>query len=73
MGLNEEEKTAIINYRIERAKETLKDAKDIAQLGKWYAAANRLYYACYYAVNALLMKNNSYEDNSGICPNVIEI
>jgi len=27
-------------------------------LGYWRTAANRLYYACYYAASALLIKNN---------------
>jgi len=57
MTLNSEERTAIVKIRLQKAKETLQDAKDIADMNKWHAAANRLYYACYYAVSALLIKN----------------
>ncbi|WP_455624879.1 HEPN domain-containing protein [Parabacteroides sp.] len=47
----------LVTYRIERAKETLAEA-DLLIGGKCYnAAVNRLYYACYYAVIALLVKN----------------
>ncbi|MDR0865226.1 MAG: HEPN domain-containing protein [Candidatus Symbiothrix sp.] len=55
--LNEESLTALISYRIKRSKETLQEA-DVLINGKFYnAAINRLYYACYYAVIALLLKN----------------
>jgi uncharacterized protein (UPF0332 family) len=57
MTLNEENRNALVTFRIERAKETLIEAKDNAELGHWRVVANRLYYACFYAVNALLIKN----------------
>ncbi|MBR5249758.1 MAG: HEPN domain-containing protein [Bacteroidales bacterium] len=53
-----ESKKALINYRIERAYETLKEAKYNADGGFYYAAINRLYYACFYAVIALLLKHD---------------
>jgi uncharacterized protein (UPF0332 family) len=40
-----------------RAKETMLEVKSNMELGYWRLAANRLYYACYYAVVALLVKN----------------
>lgn len=53
-----ESRNALIKYRIERAFDTLKEAKYNAD-GEFYTAAiNRLYYACYYAVIALLFKHN---------------
>jgi uncharacterized protein (UPF0332 family) len=48
----------LINYRLERAKETLEDAKLLAEKQRWNSAINRLYYAAYYAVIALLLKGN---------------
>ena len=55
MSLNDEEKRAIIAYRVDKAKKTLDDAKKVIELGLWTTAANRLYYAAYYAVSALLI------------------
>ena len=48
----------LINYRLERARETLEDAKLLAEKQRWNSAINRLYYAAYYAVIALLLKEN---------------
>ena len=48
----------LINYRIERARETLEDAKLLAEKQRWNSAINRLYYAAYYAVIALLLQEN---------------
>lgn len=43
-------------YRLERAQETLEDARILANSERWNACMNRLYYACFYAVSALLIK-----------------
>jgi len=43
-------------YRLERAQETLEDARILAISERWNACVNRLYYACFYAVSALLIK-----------------
>lgn len=48
-------KEDLIKYRIARAKDTLEDAQLLADNGKWNSAINRLYYAAYYAVIALLL------------------
>ena len=48
-------KEDLIKYRIARAKDTLDDANILAEKGKWNSAINRLYYAAYYAVIALLL------------------
>lgn len=50
-------RAALISYRLERANETLKEAKLLTDNGFFNAAVNRLYYSCYYAVQALLIKN----------------
>ena len=56
--LTNEERTLLVAYRIQRAKETLSEADSLIEAGFFNAAVNRLYYACYYAVIALLIKNN---------------
>lgn len=53
MSLTEEERNAILAFRIAKAKETLQEAKGIATLNYWNAVANRLYYSCYYITWAL--------------------
>ncbi len=57
MTLNFEDRTVIVNHRLQRAKETLQEAKAVAELRYLHAAVNRLYYACYYAASALLIHN----------------
>jgi len=58
MSLTNDERDAIISFRIQKAKDTLNEAEGIATLGYWNAVANRLYYACYYITSALLIKHN---------------
>ncbi len=48
-------KNDLINYRLFRAKDTLDDAHILAEKQKWNSAINRIYYAAYYAVMALLL------------------
>ncbi len=48
----------IISYRINRTHETLEDARILADSERWNACVNRLYYACFYAVSALLIQND---------------
>ena len=57
MSLTEEERNAITKYRIEKAIQTLEDAKQIAEIKRWSSAINRLYYSIYYAATALLISN----------------
>ena len=49
-----------INYRFHRAEESFEEALILAKEERWNAVINRLYYACFYAVIALLIKNNIY-------------
>jgi uncharacterized protein (UPF0332 family) len=57
-SLSDRERTLLMQYRIKRAKETLAEADNLIKENFYNAAVNRLYYACYYAVLALLVKNN---------------
>jgi len=47
-----------INYRLKRVSDTLNDAKLLAENGSWNSSINRLYYACFYAVSALLFSQS---------------
>ena len=38
----------LVLYRIVRAKETLEDARILANAGRWNACVNRLYYVGFY-------------------------
>ncbi len=51
-------KDELIKYRLERAKEALEEAEVMANMDHWKTCINRLYYACFYAINALLIKND---------------
>lgn len=55
MSVSKEE---LIEYRLYRATDTLDDALILAEKHKWNSAINRLYYAAYYAIIALLLNND---------------
>ena len=47
-----------VKYRFQKALETLDDAILLAENQRWNSVINRLYYACFYAVIAILLKKN---------------
>lgn len=53
--LDEQSRKALVKYRLDRAYETLVEADLLTKEGHHNAAANRLYYACFYATQALLV------------------
>jgi uncharacterized protein (UPF0332 family) len=55
MSLKEENRRDIVLYRIERAFTALEQAKLNVEINCLEVTANRLYYAAYYAVSALLI------------------
>lgn len=57
MTLTPDERSAIIDYRIERAKSAYDEALYVAKGNYWNLAANRLYYSIFYICEALLLKN----------------
>lgn len=61
-NLSREAVDALSAYRYQRAIETLSEVPFLRNQGYYNTAVNRLYYACYYAAVALLIKN-------GINPN----
>ena len=65
--LDEQSRTDLVRYRIERASETLMEARLLAKEGYYNDAFNRLYYACFYAALALLVKNGlSTSSHAGV-------
>ena len=62
-----QETTPLILYRLERAHEALQEADILLEQGHTNTYVNRLYYACFYAVSALLLtKDLSSARHSGI-------
>lgn len=67
MSLSNEERDALVYYKIQKSKDTLNEAVGIAQLCYWNAVANRLYYASYYITTALLVYHgHSAQTHSGV-------
>ena len=46
-----------IRYRLHKANETISETRILIENKLWNTAINRMYYACFYAVGALLVKN----------------
>jgi uncharacterized protein (UPF0332 family) len=55
--MDEATRSAIVSYRMENALNTLKEIPIHTEHKLWNTAVNRLYYACFYAVTALLVKH----------------
>lgn len=55
MSLSEEERNTIVRYELEKARNTLSEVDVLIRDEFWNGAANRLYYAIFHAVNALLI------------------
>lgn len=57
----------LVRYRLERAFETLDEAKLLLSEGHTNTFVNRLYYSCFYGVSAfLLLRGKSSAKHSGI-------
>ena len=67
MSLSNEERKAVVEFRIEKALRAYEQAKGIVELKYWETIANRLYYAAYNAVSALLIANgDTTQTHSGV-------
>lgn len=49
------EEKVLVQYRLERAREAIDEAGILFEAGHLNTYVNRLYYACFYAVSALLL------------------
>ena len=56
--IDREKRNAIVAYRLENAQKTLDEIPIHIRHKLWNTAINRLYYACYYAVCALLIHSS---------------
>jgi len=57
----------LVKYRQSRALETFEEAVILSKEKHWNATANRLYYASFYAVSALLLNNGlSISTHNGV-------
>lgn len=52
------ERQTLVGYRLQRARETVEEARVLLETDHANACVNRLYYACFYAVSALLLTRN---------------
>lgn len=68
--LSDEDRKEVVKYRIEKAIRTYSEAIGSIKSGYVETAANRLYYAAYYAVSALLI---SYKYEASTHNGVIQI
>ena len=57
MSLTDEERNILVNLEYEKGKSFLEQAEKIEELGYWDMVANRLYYAVFHAVTALLIND----------------
>ena len=55
--MNDEQRNDLVKHRMERANDTLNEIGILLQNQFYNNAVNRLYYACFYAVSALLIKH----------------
>ncbi|MBO7493790.1 MAG: HEPN domain-containing protein [Bacteroidales bacterium] len=67
MSLSQEERRAVVEFRIEKAFRAYEQAKGVLGLQYWETIANRLYYAAYNVVSALLIANgDTAQTHSGV-------
>ena len=63
----EEDWTAFVRYRLEKAEETYQAAQVLYEAAQWNSVVNRLYYACFYAASAILLHRHiSAKSHAGI-------
>ena len=55
--ISENDRNSLIKYRIDQAKDTIELAKFLIDSNRLIIAVNRIYYGLYYAVTALVIKN----------------
>lgn len=57
----------LVRYRYSRALETFDETVLLSHENHWNATANRLYYACFYLISALLINNGiDYSSHNGV-------
>ena len=62
-----DKKETIIKYWIDKSAEALESARMEIGAGRFSFAVNRIYYACFYVVSALLLKHGAqFKKHSGV-------
>ncbi len=61
-----EEQLALVLHRINRAREAIEEARVLLAANHANACVNRLYYACFYAVSALILTEGSSSKHAGV-------
>ena len=65
--MKERTKKDLIKYRIALSNETIGEVEELINLGYYRTSVNRIYYACFYALSALLLKNKiNAHSHSGV-------
>lgn len=65
--MRKEDLQALIGYRLQRAAESMEEARLMQNEDHWNTCANRLYYAAFYAVSALLVQGgHTASKHSGV-------
>ena len=57
MSLSEQDRKTIVGLQIEKAERFIRQAEMVSDMQQWDLAANRYYYACFHAVQALFIHN----------------
>lgn len=66
-NMTEDERRAVVEFRIEKSLRAYEEAKGVIELKYWETIANRLYYAAYNAVSALLIANgDTAQSHNGV-------
>ena len=55
MSLNDDERKTMVGLQMEKDNRFLEQAEMVQELKQWDLAANRYYYACFHAVQALFI------------------
>lgn len=58
MSLSQEERDIVVGLELGKADKFLSQADSIAQMGIWDVVANRVYYAAFHAISALLIHDH---------------
>jgi uncharacterized protein (UPF0332 family) len=67
MTLSEQDRQVLTGVRLENADRTLDDAQALLERGSLRGAANRVYYAVFYAISALAVsRGQSFRKHSGL-------
>lgn len=57
MSLTNDERATLVTLELKKAHETFEEIGILTAANKWSGAANRLYYAVFHAINALLIND----------------